>query len=102
MTVNLGPVSPAMDGIIPAAGGGFLYNPRCLKRDISNYVSQNWMRTNATADIISNSPDIQTFDSNIEGRFPDGYLGPHASGHFLMGGEATVRFHAGYHLLGLY
>jgi len=40
MSVNLGPVSPTLaEPEVVATGSGAAYNPRCLKRDVSVWVS---------------------------------------------------------------
>jgi tyrosinase len=43
MTVNLGPVSPTLaePEVVPQNGSGLAYNPCCLIRDISSWVSSN-------------------------------------------------------------
>ncbi|KAJ3947877.1 uncharacterized protein N0V96_002114 [Colletotrichum fioriniae] len=66
MTVNLGPVSPGMDGMDPNPNGPMEYNPRCLRRDLSSYAAMS-----------------------SQGRFWDGFLGMHASGHFVANGDAS-------------
>lgn len=40
MSVNLGPVAPTLaEPEVVATGAGSAYNPRCLKRDVSVWVS---------------------------------------------------------------
>ncbi|TGO34971.1 hypothetical protein BHYA_0175g00240 [Botrytis hyacinthi] len=75
-TVNLGPIAYAPYG--PDHGLG--YNPRCLSRDISTFWSNN-TKPSDVVKLIKNSPDLGTFDTNLEA-----LDGVHAGGHFSMGG----------------
>ncbi|KAF7864418.1 hypothetical protein EAF04_006552 [Stromatinia cepivora] len=74
--VSLGPVAYAPYG--PDHGLG--YNPRCLSRDISPIWSNN-TKPSDVVKLIKNSPDLGTFDTNLEA-----LDGVHAGGHFAMGG----------------
>ncbi|KAM0136979.1 hypothetical protein ACHAP3_004317 [Botrytis cinerea] len=75
-TVNLGPIAYAPYG--PDHGLG--YNPRCLSRDISSVWSNNTKPSDVVR-LIQSSPDLGTFDTNLEA-----LDGVHAGGHFSMGG----------------
>ncbi|KIX07706.1 uncharacterized protein Z518_02360 [Rhinocladiella mackenziei CBS 650.93] len=88
--VNLGPVSPTLDipGIINYSNPDPLaYNPRCLRRDISSWVSSNWTKDSDSYDLISNYDDIESFQDRMQGDFPNGYYGVHTGGHFTTGGD---------------
>jgi tyrosinase len=87
---NLGPPSPGMDGM-EKAKTPLGYNPRCLRRDLNQYPIDNWMTLpnlyNVTIGEASNS--IKDMQNEFQGRFADGFLGIHASGHFVMGGDSS-------------
>ncbi|UKZ80146.1 hypothetical protein TrVFT333_007903 [Trichoderma virens FT-333] len=93
-TVNLGPVSPGMDGMTPSPTGPLGYNPRCLKRDFSKYPVDTWMSLTNLLNITvgSASTSIFKFQNELQGRFSDGFLGMHAAGHYTMGGDASDLF----------
>ena len=56
MTVNLGLVAPTLaeSEVVPQKGNGLNYNPRCLKRNVSQWVSSNWTRVSDSYDLIAN------------------------------------------------
>ncbi|KAN0099131.1 Di-copper centre-containing protein [Hyaloscypha variabilis] len=92
MSVNLGPVSPTLqepDQIKNNAttNPGSAYNPRCLKRDISSWVSSRWSADQQSVALITNSSDIATFQSTMQGDFSTGFYGVHTAGHFTYGGD---------------
>ena len=89
---NLGPVAPGADGIAPNPGPLLSYNPRCLRRDISNYASQTWLTIANILNVTVHSPDVLTFQNELQGRFADGFLGLHAGAHFVLGGDADDLF----------
>ncbi|KAK6387411.1 hypothetical protein LTS17_000679 [Exophiala oligosperma] len=89
-TVNLGPVSPtlAIPGIINYTNPNPLaYNPRCLRRDISSWVSSNWTKDSDVYDLITNYNDIGSFQNRMQGDFATGFYGVHTGGHFTTGGD---------------
>ncbi|KAH7320654.1 hypothetical protein B0I35DRAFT_198537 [Stachybotrys elegans] len=92
--VNLGPPSPGMDGLPAVVGDPLAHNPRCLRRDLSNYTAGTWMTLanlyNITLGDASHS--IAQFQNELQGRFGDGFLGMHAAGHFAIGGESSDFF----------
>ncbi|KAH7025103.1 uncharacterized protein B0I36DRAFT_332532 [Microdochium trichocladiopsis] len=94
MIINLGPVSPGMDGMKPGPDGGLGYNPRCLLRDLSTYSVDTTMTLSNLANVTvgSASHSILAFQNELQGRFSDRFLGMHAAGHFTMGGEASDLF----------
>ncbi|CAN8099952.1 unnamed protein product [Discula destructiva] len=98
MTVNLGPVVPAMDGIVPnpSPDGPLGYNPRCLVRDLSNYAASTWFTEENLVNITTGSSagDIASFQNEFQGRFLDDFLGLHATGHLAVGGESGDLYSA--------
>jgi len=93
MSVNLGPVDPTLaepEDTIPAY---MSYNPRCLKRDISVWVSSQWNRDVDSAGLIQNYSDIYDFQTVMQGNmFKDGFYGVHAGGHYTIGGDPGGDF----------
>ncbi|KAH6911013.1 hypothetical protein BKA70DRAFT_1146360 [Coprinopsis sp. MPI-PUGE-AT-0042] len=89
LQVNLGPLLPSMDGEIKAPSF-FAYNPRCLKRDLTNYASSNWLTLSNLYNVTLGdaSRSIGLFQNEVQGRFSDGFLGMHAAGHFAINGDA--------------
>lgn len=100
MTVNLGPISLTLTGIpglVPIdptqPGGLFQYNPRCMRRDISSWVSRQWLNDRNISDLIVNNNDIGSFQYDMQGDdFLDGNYGVHAAGHFTVGGDPAGDF----------
>ncbi|KAI5779941.1 hypothetical protein DFH27DRAFT_364301 [Peziza echinospora] len=89
MVVNLGPViASTLPGVNknPLANG-LGYNPRCLRRDISNYSSSRWSRTIDIAELILSNPTISKFQTRMQGDFANGFLGVHSAGHFTIAGD---------------
>lgn len=89
MSVNLGPVSPTLKipGLKPQPGNGLNYNPRCLRRDISSYVSMRWTKTSDVTGLIKNYTDIGPFQDTMQGNLTSGNIGVHGGGHYTIGGD---------------
>ncbi|KAK4187244.1 hypothetical protein QBC35DRAFT_410854 [Podospora australis] len=110
MTVRLGPLSPAIDPAPPAnpRADGYGDNPRCLRRDISNYLTMSSGKTQDIVNLINNSKDVLTFQNVMQGGpggggggFGGGFggggaaanVGVHAAGHFTIGGDPGGDFY---------
>ncbi|KAE8844261.1 hypothetical protein PTNB85_02526 [Pyrenophora teres f. teres] len=89
LQLNLGPISPTMDGQNKSVSE-LGYNPRCAKRDLTTYASSTWLTIDNLLNITSGaaSLNVGTFQNELQGRFPDGFLGLHAAGHFSINGDA--------------
>lgn len=61
---------------------GYGYNPRCIKRDISGYLTQRDASTAKIAALITASKDIATFQSQMQSG-----TGVHQAGHFTISGD---------------
>ncbi|PNS17318.1 Tyrosinase [Sphaceloma murrayae] len=91
---NLGPVRanyPYVEQNPQADGLG--YNPRCLRRDINPFASASLYDQNTT-DLITNSLDLATFQTTLNGDPAKQMLGVHAAGHFMIGGDPAADFYA--------
>lgn len=93
-TVNLGPIAPVYTNITtnPLASG-LGYNPRCQRRDISQFCAGYTSDAYSTA-LIAGSPDIATFQTVLQGQFDQGKIGLHTAGHFIVGGDPGGDFYA--------
>ena len=88
MSVNLGPISPTLaePENKPVSSFG-AYNPRCLKRDVSEWVSSRWTTDANSSSLITGNPDIYWFQTVMQGDFSNGVYGVHTGGHFTIGGD---------------
>lgn len=96
--VNLGPYSPSLrltgDNTTLAVTTGFEHNSRCLRRDISPFVSSQWSTDAQSYDLIKSYKDIASFQDRMQGDFPNGFFGVHTAGHFTIGGDPSGDFSA--------
>jgi tyrosinase len=67
---------------------GFGYNPRCVKRDISNYLTQLHATTEKIVALINNSKNIASFQDTMQAG-----TGPHGAGHFTVAGDPGSDFY---------
>ncbi|TVY44172.1 Tyrosinase-like protein [Lachnellula occidentalis] len=88
-TVHLGPVSPTLaeSEIVTSENNGTIYNPRCLKRDVSSWVSTRWSTEDNSTTLITENSDIDSFQTTMQGNFTAGSYGVHGAGHFTIGGD---------------
>ncbi|KAK8068737.1 Tyrosinase-like protein orsC [Apiospora phragmitis] len=76
LTVNLGPINPAMRGM-PAGvpDGTNTHNPRCLRRDLSTHASAPWHTYANLLNVTTGGPvvssDVSVFQTELQGRPPD-------------------------------
>lgn len=61
---------------------GYGYNPRCIKRDISDYLVQRDSTPAKIAALITNSKTIGSFQDTMQSS-----TGVHSSGHFTVNGD---------------
>ncbi|KAF3037028.1 hypothetical protein E8E11_005910 [Didymella keratinophila] len=90
---HLDPNSPKMAGEVKV-NSTFVYNQRCLQRDLTNYASSNRLTTDNSYNLTLGpaAKNIATFQNQLQGRFYQGFLGLHAAGHFSIGGDAGDFF----------
>ncbi|KAH8732980.1 hypothetical protein GQ44DRAFT_13967 [Phaeosphaeriaceae sp. PMI808] len=87
MKVNLGPVSLGLtNGSTISNGDGLGYNPRCLKRDLTDYSNQKFANAPAIVSLLLTTKDIWSFQMEMQGVPGSGLIGVHG-GHYSMGGD---------------
>lgn len=99
MKVNLGPVALGLtNGSTIANGDGLSYNPRCLKRDLTDYTNKRWANTSSIVSLILGNNDIESFQMAMQGVPGSGNIGVHGGGKsriiFKSHANANVRFKA--------
>lgn len=97
MTVNLGLLAPSLRADNIAANfteGLFGHKPRCLRRDISQWVSSQWGTDLESYDLLTNYPTIESFQNRMQGDFEAGFFGVHTAGHYTIGGDPGGDFFA--------
>lgn len=93
MKVNLGPTSLDLtNGSTIANGDGRSYNPRCLKRDLTDYCNKKWANSTSIASLILKNNDIWNFQMTMQGWPGTPDLGVHGGGHYSMGGDPGRDF----------
>jgi len=95
MTVHLGPVSPLADPEPPAnpRSDGFGDNPRCLRRDLGNYLTSNYATTAIIANLITQNTNIGNFQNTMQNAGVGGSMGVHGAAHFTIGADPGGDFY---------
>ena len=93
--MHLGPADAKYSYIPPnPQPDGLGYNPRCLIRDVSQYVTSRWTKDSDIYDLITGYTNITSFQRRLQGDFPIGYLGIHSGGHYTILGDPGGDFFA--------
>ncbi|EOA91705.1 uncharacterized protein SETTUDRAFT_152771 [Exserohilum turcica Et28A] len=93
MKVNLGPTSLTLtNGSTISNGDGLAYNPRCLKRDLTDYANKKWADAPSVASLILKNNDVWNFQMTMQGWPGTPDLGVHGGGHYSMGGDPGRDF----------
>ncbi|KAF4542612.1 Tyrosinase [Lasiodiplodia theobromae] len=92
MVVNLGPVALDLTngtsvGTGPVTPDQFAWNPRCLKRDLSDAVNRRYANASGVAALILGSEDVERFQMTMQGVPGSGSIGVHGGGHYSIGGD---------------
>ncbi|CAK1363797.1 unnamed protein product [Cercospora beticola] len=90
MTVNLGPVALDSPGGVsegPPSGNPLDWNPRCLRRDLTDAVNRRWANASSIVSLISNSKNVHDFQMTMQGVPGSGEIGVHGGGHYSIGGD---------------
>ncbi|KAF2755738.1 Di-copper centre-containing protein [Pseudovirgaria hyperparasitica] len=86
--VNLGPASLALsDGSTLAVENPKAYNPRCLKRDLTDAINQRYANASSVVNLILRNDDIASFQLKMQGVPGTGEIGVHGGGHYSLGGD---------------
>ncbi|KAF2138744.1 uncharacterized protein K452DRAFT_276472 [Aplosporella prunicola CBS 121167] len=93
-TVNLGPLSLSITNgsSIGSLKDQFAWNPRCLKRDLTNEVNQRFANKTSVEDLLLKTHDVYDFQMTMQGYPNSGELGVHGGGHYSMGGDPGRDF----------
>lgn len=89
-TVNMGPVALAVPGTavsVSNPNGSLAYNPRCLKRDLTDWITQTFNNATSVLSNIVDPIDVDAFQTQMQGIPTLGQLGIHGGGHYSMGGD---------------
>ncbi|KAF1363488.1 Di-copper centre-containing protein [Lizonia empirigonia] len=93
MSVNLGPVSLSLtNGSTVSNGDGLSYNPRCLKRDLTDYTNKRWANASSVVSLILGNKNVYDFQMEMQGVPGSGNIGVHGGGHYSMGGDPGRDF----------
>lgn len=95
MTAYLGPLSPT---ISPAPKpnprkDGMGSNPRCMKRDITNYLTSNFGTTWHEVALTTNYTTVSAWQTALQTKTAEGDLGLHGVGHFTFTGDPSGDFY---------
>jgi tyrosinase len=89
LKVNLGPV--ALDvpggGIEGDINNPLRYNPRCLKRSLTDYANSRYSNATATLLNILNPQNVSEFQGLMQGGPGRDGFGIHGGGHYSLGGD---------------
>lgn len=88
--VNLGPVALMLPGgETGSTENPLAYNPRCLKRDLSAQIIQDYANFTAIVDLLLRPDNIYDFQMKMQGVPGSGNIGVHGGGHYCMGGDPS-------------
>lgn len=99
MSVNLGPGpfgAEYSDVPLNPQDDGLGYNPRCLRRDISDSAASQGLTDTDVAHLITSHKDVSSFQTDMQGLFVYNIssIGVHTAGHYLVGGDPGGDFFA--------
>jgi tyrosinase len=83
MSVNMGPCLPEVYPLpTPNPSSDCLgYNPRCIRRDMSNFFTMRDAKTSDIIALITNYTDVGSFQTRMQSK------GVHGAGHFTVNGD---------------
>ncbi|KAH7043925.1 putative tyrosinase [Macrophomina phaseolina] len=92
MSVNLGPVALDLTngtsiGSGPVAPAQFAWNPRCLKRDLTDAVNRAYANASSVVGLVLGSEHVSEFQLTMQGVPGSGSIGVHGGGHYAIGGD---------------
>lgn len=88
MTVYLGPLAATADPRPKAnpQANGLGSNPRCIQRDVTNYLSSRYGRTQDIVNLITRNSAIGPFQTAMQSTTGSA-IGIHGVGHFVHGSQ---------------
>lgn len=94
MTVNLGPDALLVIDSTTSDNSSYpyAYNPRCLKRDLTDEVLHRWNNVTSVLTLLSETT-IWAFESTMQGSDTAPELGVHGGGHYATGGDPGRDFY---------
>ncbi|USP79155.1 Di-copper centre-containing protein [Curvularia clavata] len=91
LTIHLGPVMPTMDPALKIPSNpradGYGDNPRCLRRDVSNFLPERYLRPDDLLRHIESSNDIATFQDTLQMNMSNPLAALHSAGHYSVWGD---------------
>ncbi|KAM0810934.1 putative Tyrosinase [Seiridium cardinale] len=93
--MNISATFPSLEADGVVTGPWLGYQPRCLRRDVSSWVSSQWSTDDESYDILTNplyQTGIGAFQDHLQGDFAIGYYGLHSGGHYTIGGDPGGDF----------
>ncbi|EGF98756.1 uncharacterized protein MELLADRAFT_40700 [Melampsora larici-populina 98AG31] len=88
MTVNLGPIGPLFN-VGPLVKNPLDYNPRCITRDLSDFIAKNYQSESLILKLILNSQSIGIFQNDLQVNNQQDLMSLHQAGHFVFGGDPS-------------
>ncbi|KAI1877138.1 uncharacterized protein JN550_001210 [Neoarthrinium moseri] len=95
ITANISATAPSLAAADVTAGSFLGYQPRCIRRDISPWVSSQWSTDKESFNLLANplyQTGIKAFQDHLQGDFDTGYFGLHSAGHYTIGGDPGGDF----------
>jgi tyrosinase len=89
MSVNLGPASLSQPGGTTATNpnGPLSYNPRCLKRSLTDEINRAFANASSIVANILQPNNVYDFEMQMQGVPGSGSIGVHGGGHYTIGGD---------------
>ncbi|KAF2458395.1 hypothetical protein BDY21DRAFT_342393 [Lineolata rhizophorae] len=93
MTVNLGPVMVSLDIEVPAnpQSDGYGLNPRCIRRDIGDFFTSQYLLPDQLATHIESTDNVLTFQTTLQTDTAEAYSF-HTGGHYTIWGDPGGDF----------
>ncbi|CAN8100374.1 unnamed protein product [Discula destructiva] len=87
-SLNLGPFGLALiNNGVDASMDAYQYNPRCLKRSLTDYANQRFANETSVLTLLREPQDIDTFQTLMSGDPAKPELGVHGGIHWSLGGD---------------
>ncbi|KAE8833967.1 hypothetical protein HRS9122_08047 [Pyrenophora teres f. teres] len=91
LTIHLGPVFPTVDAKFNISANplatGYGDNPRCLRRDVSNFLPQKYLTPDRLVRHVTSNTDIRGFQHSLQLNVTDTFAALHVAGHYSVWGD---------------